>query len=217
MSSSGHSDFRAPPVEATGAVLEALRSGRQRTVGLGRISSEEDDRYFTFCAGFGWDAEVVQEVERQRLAGRRASPSLYAGTALKLFLRGDVRAPSLRVEVPGHDPVSGLYSALVTNTTPWTYAGSVPVQPTPRSGFQLGLDAFALTQVHTVTTARLLLRMMSRKGVPPHGRGYVGWHDEDTLTISSHHPRAFQIDGEYLGPRKRVNFHSIPKVLRIFG
>src|SRR5438067_1577414 len=33
------------PVEATGQILEALRAGRRRTVGLGLA----DDRYFTFC------------------------------------------------------------------------------------------------------------------------------------------------------------------------
>ncbi|MBB6173208.1 diacylglycerol kinase family enzyme [Nocardiopsis mwathae] len=205
------------PVEATGAVLEALRSGQKRTVGLGRITSDQDDRYFTFCAGFGWDADVVREVERQRRAGRRASPGLYISLALKLFVQGTIRDPGLTVQFPGHDAVSDLYFALVTNTTPWTYAGAVPVQPTPRSRFELGLDAFALTQLHTLTVARLLRRMMSHRGLPPHGRGYVSWHDQPSITITARRPRAFQIDGEYLGVRKRVNFQSIPKALRIIG
>lgn len=205
------------PVEAAGTVLEAFREGRQRTIGLGRISSEHDDRYFTFCAGFGWDAAVVHEVERLRRNGHRASPALYAAVAVRLFLRGDVRDSSLRVGLPGCAPVRGLYLALVTNTTPWTYAGSVPVQPTPRSDFRIGLDGFALTQLHPTTTLRLVLRMLSRHGIPPRGRGYVSWHDQESMTIRSDHPRAFQIDGEYLGHREQVNFHSIPKALRIVG
>ncbi|WP_067963573.1 diacylglycerol/lipid kinase family protein [Nocardiopsis trehalosi] len=207
----------ADPVEATGAMLEALRSGYRRTVGLGRITGDEDDRYFTFCAGFGWDAAVVHEVERQRRRGRRASPALYMGIALKLFLEGDIQLPSLRVEAPGHAPVHDLHMALVTNTTPWTYAGSVPVQPTPRSRFGLGLDAFALTQMSTATTVRLLRQMLSHKGVPPFGRGYVGWHDQAELTVTSRTARPFQVDGEYLGHRTRVNFRSVPKALRIVG
>src|SRR5205814_6081853 len=52
--------------EGTGVILEALREGRTRTIGLGRA----DDRYFTFCAGVGLDAEVVHRVERARLRGR---------------------------------------------------------------------------------------------------------------------------------------------------
>ncbi|MUL39894.1 diacylglycerol kinase family lipid kinase [Streptomonospora sp. PA3] len=205
------------PVEATGAMLEAARAGERRTVGLGRLRSDEDDRYFTFCAGFGWDADVVHEVDRLRRGGRRASPGLYITVALKLFLRGDANVPSLRIAAPGHDPVHDLYFALVTNTTPWTYAGSVPVQPTPRSRFGLGLDLFALTQLNTVRTAQLLRQMLSHKGVPPYGPGYVSWHDQSAISITSRAPRAFQIDGEYLGHRKQVNLESVPKALRIVG
>ncbi|GAB3207922.1 diacylglycerol kinase family protein [Marinactinospora endophytica] len=204
------------PVEATGAILEALRTGSQRTVGLGRIDGPEDGRYFTFCAGFGWDAEVVHEVERQRRRGRRASPALYMGIALQMFLKGEeVRDPSLELEVPGRPLSKDLYLALVTNTTPWTYAGTLPVQPTPRSRLGLGLDAFALTQADALTTADLLRRMLSPRGVPPAGRGYVTWHNEERFTIRTRRPRAFQIDGEYLGHRKQVDFRSVPKALRM--
>src|SRR5690606_39738923 len=41
----------ANPVEATGAVLEALHSGSRRTVNLGHIDGPDGGRYFTFCAG----------------------------------------------------------------------------------------------------------------------------------------------------------------------
>ncbi|PSK97428.1 diacylglycerol kinase family enzyme [Murinocardiopsis flavida] len=206
----------ADPVEATGAVLEALRSGHQRHVSLGRIESEKDDRYFTFCAGFGWDADVVHEVERQRRRGRRASPALYMGIALKLFFEGNrIRDTSLRVEPAGGSLVNDLSFVVVTNTTPWTYAGAVPVQPTPRSRFELGLDAFALTRISTVRTAELLRQMMSKQGVGPAGRGYVSWHDQEGFEVTARRPRAFQIDGEYLGPRTRVVFHSVPKALRM--
>src|SRR5690606_15540737 len=107
--------------------------------------------------------------------------------------------PSLSVRMPGRPPVPDLYFALVTNTTPWTYAGPSPVQPTPRSRFELGLDVFALTRVDTMTTANVLRMMFSAKGVPPRGRGYLTWHDRAEFTIQSRRPRAFQIDGGYLG------------------
>ncbi|GAA3758386.1 diacylglycerol/lipid kinase family protein [Salinactinospora qingdaonensis] len=205
------------PVEATGAVLEALRTGARRTVGLGRVSGPDDDgRYFTFCAGFGWDAEVVREVERRRHHGHRASPGMYMSVALNLFYKGDrVRDPSLTVHLPDRDPVRGLHAMLVTNTTPWTYAGAFPVQPTPRSRFHLGLDAFALTHVDTLTTARLVGQMLSPRGVPEQGLGHLSWHDQPRFVVECEHPRAFQIDGEYLGERKQIDFCSIPKALRV--
>ncbi|WP_026117602.1 diacylglycerol/lipid kinase family protein [Nocardiopsis alkaliphila] len=203
------------PVEATGQVLAAIRSGREREVNLGRVTSDQDDRYFTFCAGFGWDADVVQQVEHERENGRKATPALYAEVAVKLFFGGDIRDPSLTVSTDGK-VLEEVYFALVTNTTPWTYAGALPLQPTPASRFELGLDAFALTRSSYWLTGWVLSQMFLPKGLPARGDGYVTWHDQGSLRINSRHPRAFQIDGEYLGEREQVNFHSIPKALRIF-
>jgi diacylglycerol kinase family enzyme len=202
------------PVEATGAVLEAIREGREREINLGRITSDQDDRYFTFCAGFGWDADVVQQVEHERANGRKATPALYAEVAVKLFFQGDIRDPSLSVSSRGRT-LEEVYFALVTNTTPWTYAGALPLQPTPASRFELGLDAFALTHSSHAITGWVLSQMFFPKGLPAQGDGYATWHDQDSLRITSSHPRAFQIDGEYLGDREQVNFHSVPKALRI--
>lgn len=203
------------PVEATGQILAAIRSGREREVNLGRISSDLDDRYFTFCAGFGWDADVVQQVENERENGRKATPALYAEVAVKLFFGGDIRDPSLTVSAGGRS-LEDVYFALVTNTTPWTYAGALPLQPTASSRFDLGLDAFALTRSSYWLTGWVLSQMFLPKGLPSRGEGYVTWHDQGSLRITSKHPRAFQIDGEYLGEREEVNFQSVPKALRIF-
>lgn len=202
------------PVEATETLLTAIREGREREVSLGRITSDQDDRLFTFCAGFGWDADVVHQVELERENGRKATAALYAEVAVKLFFQGDIRDPSLRVAGEGMFQ-EDVYFALITNTTPWTYAGALPLQPTPSSRFELGLDAFALTQSSHALIGWILSQMLFPKGLPGSGDGYVTWHDQASLCISSPHPRAFQIDGEYLGDREQVNFHSIPKALRI--
>src|SRR5580692_4968943 len=53
------------PVVATSELLEALRAGRSRRIGLGRV----DDRWFTFTAGLGIDADAVRRVERARNKG----------------------------------------------------------------------------------------------------------------------------------------------------
>src|SRR5690606_3695631 len=65
-------------VEATGALLDALHSGSERTVGLGLAAgtpgtddAEVPARWFTFCAGLGFDAGVVGRVEQKREHGKR--------------------------------------------------------------------------------------------------------------------------------------------------
>src|SRR3954452_24557899 len=68
-------------VEATGEVLEAVAAGSRRTIGLAKA----DERWFTFCAGLGLDAEVVRRVEHRRADGRRATPSLFVREAVTQF------------------------------------------------------------------------------------------------------------------------------------
>src|SRR5262245_14095847 len=67
--------------EGVAVILEALHGHRMRTVGLGRA----DGRYFTFCAGFGLDAEVVRKVERARLRGKTSTPALYVRSTVSQF------------------------------------------------------------------------------------------------------------------------------------
>jgi diacylglycerol kinase family enzyme len=42
-------------------------------------------------------------------------------------------------------------------------------------------------------------------------------HDLPDLTLSAQQPVAFQVDGDYLGPRERVTFRSVPDALRVFA
>jgi diacylglycerol kinase family enzyme len=64
-----------------------VREGRSRAIGLGTA----DDRWFTFCAGMGLDAEVVGLVEQRRAAGRTSTPGLYVGAAVRHFFAGAER------------------------------------------------------------------------------------------------------------------------------
>src|SRR3954449_4497338 len=73
--------------EGTGVILEALREGRTRTIGLGLA----DDRYFTFCAGFGLDAETIRRVERYRTQGRTATKGLFVASAVSQYVLGTDR------------------------------------------------------------------------------------------------------------------------------
>ena len=88
----------ADPVDATGRIIDALRCGRHRTIGLGLAA----DRYFTVNAGLGLDAEVVRAIDGLRARGRVATPTLYLRTALRQFYGvTDRRRPPSPWNVPG--------------------------------------------------------------------------------------------------------------------
>ena len=63
------------PIEATGALLDALAHDSIQRVGLGSVNG----RYFLFHVGMGFDAAVVAQVER------RAELKRYAGHPLFVY------------------------------------------------------------------------------------------------------------------------------------
>ena len=201
------------PVDAAGQILQALAAGRYRTLGLGLAG----DRYFTFNAGLGMDAEVVRAVDGHRALGRTATPALYVRMILRQYYRvTDRRHPALTLERDGHPPAGPLFLGIVSNTAPWTYLGSRPVYTNPQAAFDCGLDVFALRSLRTISTARTLSQMLS-PARPPHGRSILTLHDQAELTLRSSRPLAFQVDGEYMGEHECVRFLSVPDALRVIA
>jgi diacylglycerol kinase family enzyme len=203
------------PLDAAAAirqVREAVAAGRHRTIGLGLA----DDRYFTFSAGLGWDAEVVREVDRLRAQGRRESVSLFLRTLVHQYYAGtDRRRPALTVERDGEPPVSGLFMTIVTNRSPWTYLGNRPLLPVPHPDFNSGLDLLALQRLRLTTVLNAVGQMLYVRSRPPRGRDLVSVLGSESLTLRSARPIALQADGEYLGETEAVKFQFVPHALRI--
>jgi diacylglycerol kinase family enzyme len=198
------------PAGAVQRILRAAETGSRRTIGLGLAG----DRYFTFSAGLGWDAEVIADVERRRASGRRASTMLYIRTALRRYYTAtDRRRPALTLLAPGQPPVAGLFMGIVTNSSPWTYIGSHPVGPAPHTDFNSGLDLFALRRLRTLTTLAALGHMIDITEELPSGRDVVSAAALTELTFRAERPMAFHIDGEYLGETEGVAFRFVPDAL----
>ena len=234
----------ADPVDATGRILEALRAGRDRRVGLGcatpgaatpgadtpdGLTPDEAspggatpaggrDRYFTFNAGLGLDAEVVRVIEELRAHGRTLTSGLYLRTALRQFYAvTDRHHPALTLEREGQSPVGHLFLGIISNTSPWTYLGPRPVNPSPGAGFDTGLDIFALRRMGTIATLNALRQMFAQRSEPPRGRHVVSLHDQPAFTLRSDHPVALQVDGEYVGEHESVTFRAVPRALRVIA
>ena len=198
-------------IDGTGVILDGLRSGRHRVIGLGRA----DDRYFTFTAGLGLDAAVVRRVEQARLRGRTSTPALYLRSMVgQIFSGEDRKSPPLTIERPGEEPEVGLGTVIIQNTAPWTYVGDRPINPNPEASFDRGLDLLAVRNLHIASTTRTVTQMASRNA-DPHGKHVLRLHDQAEFTVVASRPQPFQLDGDYLGERQKVHFLSVPDALRV--
>jgi diacylglycerol kinase family enzyme len=199
------------PVEAASELLEALRASRRRVVNLGRA----DDRYFTFAAGIGVDAEIIHRVEGHRHAGLPATSGRYFRAAvLHYVLRTERRRPSVTLEIPGEEPVPGLFNGIVANGSPWTYWGIRPVNPCPGASFDGDLDLLALRKMSVAGGVRISRQFFGdRERI--RGRAVVALHDVPEFTLTSERPIAAQVDGDYVGERTRVTYRSVRRALTV--
>jgi diacylglycerol kinase family enzyme len=203
------------PADAAAAIAritEVIKEGRYRTIGLGLAG----DRYFTFSAGLGMDAEVVREVERQRASGHRESPALFLRTMVRQYRSGtDRRTPALTLERDGQPSTPDLFMTAITNRSPWTYLHRRAVLPVPNPDFSSGLDVFALRKVRATTIVSAVGQMLLFRRRSPRGRNTLTVTGLESLTIRSVRPIAFQVDGEYLGETETVKFQFVSHALRV--
>ncbi|RLL70648.1 diacylglycerol kinase family protein [Streptomyces sp. Z26] len=211
-------------VEATGVLLDALREGRERTVGLGLTSGPRDsddaevpERWFTFCAGLGFDAGVIGRVEQQREKGKRSTHPLYVRQVVRQFLKEPHRRHgTITLERPGEKPVERLVMSIISNTAPWTYLGNRPLYTVPGTSFDTRLDLLGLSRMTPVAMSRYgtqLLASTPERG--PHGKHVTSLHDLGAFTLHSQVPLPFQMDGDHLGLRTSVQFTGVGRALRV--
>ena len=199
------------PAAAIGRIKDVMQTGRYRTIGLGLAG----DRYFTFSAGLGLDAEVVGEVEQRRAAGHKQTTGLFARTIVRRWAAGtDKRRPVLTLERDGRPSSADLFMTIITNRSPWTYVHGHALLPVPSPDFSSGLDVLALRKLRATTILSTVAQMLlSRR--PVRGRYLLSVTGLDSLTVRSARPIAFQVDGDYLGETEAVEFQFISGALRV--
>src|SRR5947209_5352834 len=110
-------------VDATEHLLRIADDWRPRRVDLARVN----DRYFVFSAGLGLDASVVERVDSHPRLKTRLGEWYYTSTAIGTFTRRYlVRPPRLEV-VFGDRRIDGV-TAIVQNSSPYSYFGNIPVE-----------------------------------------------------------------------------------------
>ncbi|MEV6874835.1 diacylglycerol kinase family protein [Amycolatopsis sp. NPDC051128] len=197
----------ADPVEATHQLLNALENDRSRRVGLGLA----DGHWFTFNAGLGWDADVVGRVAKRR--GKQTTAGLYLRAAVRSYFRPPLGRPALTIRIPGEEPAEAV-TAFVSNTDPWSYLGERAIHLNPGCSFETGLGLFALSGLTLPTVFKHVRHALATKS-NQRGRRLVRHDDLPMIRIDAAEPVNFQVDGDLVGQRTRVEFFSVPDALRV--
>jgi len=200
------------PVEAAGELLDALDRKSFRRIGLGRIG----DRHFLFHCGVGFDAAVVEAVERRAAFKRYAAHPLFVMAAFDTWLRtSDHSHGRFSVTFPDGETVPDATFLIISKVSPYTYLGHRPITVAPAATLDSALSFTVIRARHTPSILSIAARaFLSTKAL--HRQRDVVQRDQVTAaTISSDEPFPYQVDGDYLGDVRRLDIAFVPDALTL--
>ena len=200
------------PIDAAEAVLGALESGLTERVGLGAVNH----RYFLFHVGIGFDAAVVERVERRSDLKRTLNHALFVYSTVVTWMRHiDITEPSFALEFSDGRRIENGHFAVCLNTNPYTYLGTRPLNLAPRAS--LG-EPLALVSVRDFTAkgmGRLVLQALRSEGGVA-ADGDVDYAEGLTdLRVVGYEPVPVQVDGDFAGRLLHLRLSYRPEALRL--
>jgi diacylglycerol kinase family enzyme len=202
-------------VDATEHLLRLADAWQPRSVDLARVN----DRWFTFSAGAGLDASVVERVDNHPRLKARFGPWYYAQAAVATFMEKYlVRAPRV-VATLGDEEVEGV-SVFVQNAQPYTYFRRRPIRLADDADLHSGdLSGAVLTRANAVDVPTIAFRLLSRHASVAGHRRVAGFEHLDGLRVRSFddRPVPIQVDGDYIGEHDEAVFRVLSRGLRVLG
>jgi diacylglycerol kinase family enzyme len=194
-------------------VLDALEQRSFRRVGLGMGNG----RRFLFHLGAGFDAAVIERVERHAWLKRRLAHPTFAVAAIGTFFRSyDRERPPFRVErSDGTEPEDGFF-AIVSNTAPYAFFGPRPLTVTHGAGLdrELALTLFRKLEVGVLLPAAMSAMARGRRIERNEDITQLENVRELTL-VANGAPFPWQVDGDYLGEVARLEIRYEPDILTL--
>ncbi len=179
-------------------------------IGLGKVNG----RYFCFHTGVGYDAAVVKEVERRASLKRWLGHPLFIYASLRTWLVGyDRKQPHFRLASPGAETVDGFFT-IVLNTNPYTYLGNRPLDLSPAATLDRGLVAVTFRSLAISSVLGGLGGALKGGGVKASDTLDLRT-DLNALTIAHERPFPYQLDGDYLGETRHLEFVHVPDAVRL--
>jgi diacylglycerol kinase family enzyme len=201
-------------VDATEHVLAMADRFQPIRVDLGRV----DDRYFTFSAGAGLDASVVQRVDAHPYRKARFGEWYFTAVAIAVFNRQYlINPPRIRLDAGGR-AIDGV-TVVVQNSDPYTYFGQRPVRVCEGGDNINGrLSAAILKRATLLEMPTLIPRLLSgRPGAVARHRQIESLQSLAGAQLTSCDGRPFplQMDGDYIGEFDQVEFGVQPAGLSV--
>jgi diacylglycerol kinase family enzyme len=199
-------------VDAASVLLQSLETSNLTRIGLGSLNG----RRFLFHAGLGFDAAVIERVERfgQPLKRLAAHPA-YVAAAFLTWGSFDRREPGFDIELDDGERIDGCYFAIVSKATPYTYLGHRPIHVEPTAGLHTALALTAFTRIDMLTMLGGAASAMASGRFLRRRRGVVHRHDLTGLRVVAREPFPHQVDGDFLGTTAALDVRYEPDVLTL--
>ena len=198
------------PVTALQQFSAGLDHDNIHPISLGRANG----RYFCFHAGIGFDAAVVELVERRASLKRIIGQPLFALSALQAWFRSyDRKYPHFSVEIDGKKIPNG-YFTVVLNSNPYTYVGKMAVNLSTAASLDKKLVAVTFRKLTTPLMVRTIIQSVRQDQINA-SPGIDVRTDVEDVKINFSAPFPYQLDGDYLGEQTSLHIEHCPDALRL--
>lgn len=196
------------PMVALTQLMAGIDRNEIERVSLGQANG----RYFTFHAGIGYDAAVVEQVERRSSLKRVVGQPLFAYSALHAWFRSyDRKYPHFTMNIDGRAIPNGFFS-VVLNTNPYTFVGKHPIHLSSAASLEKKLVVVTFRKMSTPLMLKTLYSALRRGGLET-SSGIDIATDVDNVKIEFPAPFPYQLDGDYLGDTTSIEIKHCPEAL----
>jgi diacylglycerol kinase family enzyme len=200
---------------ATERLLTALDRGSIRRIGVGAANG----RHFLFHLGAGFDAAVVERMERNPKVKRYAAHPAFALQTVRVLTRGyERREPALHVDAPEAQAPHDSFFTVVSNLAPYTYVGPRRMLLTRAASLDRALAVTSLTRFTLRDVVGAAGSSVGRSARLQRAAQVVQLADVHRLRLTAHDPaRPFpwQVDGDYLGTVDALDVRYVPDALSV--
>jgi diacylglycerol kinase family enzyme len=198
------------PMVALTQLMAGIDRNEIERVSLGQANG----RYFTFHAGIGYDAAVVEQVERRSSLKRVVGQPLFAYSALHSWFKSyDRKYPHFTMNIDGRAIPNGFFS-VVLNTNPYTFVGKHAIHLSSAASLEKKLVVVTFRKMTTPLMLKTLYSALRRGGLET-SSGIDIATDVENVKIEFPAPFPYQLDGDYLGDTTSIEIKHCPEALRL--